>query len=149
MFLHSTIIERAANYEQHGPAIILLMADTDSSHIDTLLADNPITLPAQDIRAVIRRVELKPFGNFAAARVRIGGQVFSYWGDYGEGNRPIVVPAPVHHAAKVRVPNELLIRWHTLVNQGNQRAADRLMYDWATRNRTALTAGVAVKSTTT
>lgn len=124
-----------------GEALILLTTEHQPTSLSVLIASDPSTVPAEDIRAVLRTVTMEPFGNFMVGTTHIGGHEFSYWGSYGEGNRPIVVPADIHQNA-IAVPAYIMTEWHRLVNTGKQEVADKLMRDWALDNVKQLRRGL-------
>lgn len=90
------------------------------------------------LKAVVRKVSLKPLGNWMMGKVRIYGRSFSVSGAYGSDGLPMTVPKEIFDRAPVALPQDLWNAWSKgggWNSAGNEAPA---MREWALKNLSRL-----------
>lgn len=129
MFIHKSttfVAERNSQYHTKGVALCLVVP-----------ANERYDVSPQVVGAVVRTVTYKPFGNFAVADISIGGERYGMWGDLGDGTGPIAVYQDIFDAT-IKVPTDVMTRYHELTNGGFPNLAKAQLTNWARDNEKKL-----------
>jgi len=92
----------------------MYLSNNSKDFLILLQEDLSVLDPAfgKHIKAIVRKVRLRPFGNFMMENTSIYGHKIVLSGAYGDDGLPVSIPTEIFEKVKTSIPNNLKEKWN-------------------------------------